>query len=188
MDAQDASHITREVLICEEQILRRVAELAEAVSADYTGQDLLLVAILKGSVVFLSDLMRALTVPHQVDFMAVSSYEVGARVSSGVVRILMDLASNIEGRNVLIVEDIIDTGHTLDYIVRILRERGPKSLRICTLLNKSSRRQVHIPVDYVGFDIPNRYVFGYGLDVDEYHRNLPFVAALKDGASALPEE
>jgi hypoxanthine phosphoribosyltransferase len=178
----DVANTRREVLISEAELRMRVAELGAAVSADYAGQDLLLVAILKGSVVFLSDLMRALTIPHHIDFMAVSSYGVGARVSSGIVRIVMDLAASIEDRNVLIVEDIIDTGQTLDYIVRILRERGPKSLRICTLLNKPSRREVHIPVDYTGFDIPNRYVFGYGLDVDELYRNLPFVAAFPDGA------
>lgn len=183
MTIQDPALVAREVLISEEQLRTRISELGQAVSADYDGQDLLLVAILKGSVIFLADLMRALTIPHQIDFMAVSSYGVGARVSSGVVRIVMDLGANIEGRNVLIVEDIIDTGQTLDYIVRILREREPKSLRICTLLNKPGRRQVEIPVDYVGFDIPNRYVVGFGLDVDEYDRNLPFVAAIDDGQS-----
>jgi hypoxanthine phosphoribosyltransferase len=184
MNTQDPALSAREVLITAEDLHARVVQLGQAISADYQGQDLLLVAILKGSVVFLSDLMRALTIPHQIDFMAVSSYGVGARISSGVVRIVMDLATNIEGRNVLVVEDIIDTGQTLDYIVRILRERCPRSLRICTLLNKPSRREVHIAVDYIGFDIPNRYVFGYGLDVDEYQRNLPFVAAMKDGDTA----
>jgi len=188
MRTQDAARITKEVLIPEERLHQRIRELAQAISADYAGQDLLLVAILKGSVIFLSDLMRALTIPHQIDFMAVSSYGVGARASSGVVRIVMDLATNIEGRNVLIVEDIIDTGQTLDYITRILRERAPKSLRICTLLNKPSRREIEIPVDYVGFDIPNHYVFGFGLDVDEFYRELPYVAILKEGASAQAEE
>ena len=188
MSAQDAALITRQVLIFEEALRTRIGELGRAISADYAGQDLLLVAILKGSVIFLSDLMRAISMPHQIDFMAVSSYGVGARISSGVVRIVMDLATNIEDRNVLIVEDIIDTGQTLDYITRILRERGPRSLRICALLNKASRRQVHIPLDYVGFDIPDQYVFGYGLDVDEFHRNLPYIATLKDGASAQAEE
>ena len=183
MNVEDIAASAREMLISKEQLRTRILELGQAISTDYQGQDLLLVAILKGSVIFLSDLMRAITIPHQIDFMAVSSYGVGARVSSGVVRILMDLETNIEDRNVLIVEDIIDTGQTLDYIVRILRERGPKSLRICTLLNKASRRLVDIPLDYVGFDIPNRYVFGFGLDVDEFYRNLPFIAAVKDGAS-----
>ncbi len=185
MDVPEAVHLTQQVLISEEELGERIKALGQAISADYAGQDLLLVAVLKGSVIFLADLMRAITTPHQVDFMAVTSYGVGARASSGVVRILMDLATNIEGRNVLIVEDIIDTGQTLDYITRILRERGPKSLRICTLLNKASRRQVDIPVDYVGFDIPDRFVFGFGLDVDEFHRGLPHVAVLKPDASAL---
>ena len=176
-----------EVLLTEEQIQQRIRELAEQISADYRGKDLLLVCILKGGVLFLTDLMRQLDIPHAIDFMAISSYGAGTE-SSGVVRILMDLAGSIEGRNVLIVEDIIDTGQTLDYITRILRERGPKSLRICTLLNKASRRQVDIPVDYVGFDIPDSFVFGFGLDVDEFHRNLPYVAVLKPGASAQAEE
>lgn len=187
MSTQDVAPATRETLISEEQLHRRIAELGQAISEGYQGQDLLLVAILKGSVIFLSDLMRAIRIPHQIDFMAVSSYGAGARVSSGVVRILMDLETNIEGRNVLIVEDIIDTGQTLDYIIRILRERGPKSLRICTLLDKAGRRIVDIPVDYVGFEIPNRYVFGFGLDIDEFQRNLPYVAVLRNGAGASPE-
>lgn len=187
MQVPEATHLTQEVLISEEELGQRIKALGEAISADYAGQDLLLVAILKGSVIFLADLMRAITVPHQVDFMAVTSYGAGARISSGVVRILMDLATSIEGRNVLIVEDIIDTGQTLDYITRILRERGPRSLRICTLLNKASRRQVDIPVDYVGFDIPDRFVFGFGLDVDEFYRDLPYVAVLKPGTSLQPE-
>lgn len=188
MNVQDAAHLTQEILIPEQELQQRIRELGRAISRDYAQEDLLLVSILKGSVLFLADLMRALTVPHQIDFMAVSSYGLGARISSGVVRILMDLETNIEGRNVLIVEDIIDTGQTLDYITRILRERNPKSLRICTLLNKASRRQVEIPLDYVGFDIPDSYVFGYGLDVDEFHRNLPYIATLKAGASVLAEE
>ncbi len=183
MTVRNAGDIIDTILIPEDRLRARIAELGRAISEDYEGRDLLLVSILKGSVIFLSDLMRCITVPHQIDFMAVSSYGVGARISSGVVRIVMDLATSIEGRNVLIVEDIIDTGETLDYITRILRERGPKSLRICTLLNKVERRRVDIPVDYVGFDIPNAYVFGYGLDVDEFHRNLPFVATLRDGAT-----
>ena len=188
MNAQDAASTATETLITEKRLRKRIVELGQAISRDYAGQDLLLVAILKGSVVFLSDLMRAISIPHQIDFMAVSSYGVGVRISSGVVRILMDLATSIEGRNVLIVEDIIDTGQTLDYIIRILHERAPGSLRICTLLNKASRRQVNIPLDYVGFDIPNRYVFGFGLDVDEFRRNLPYVAMLKDGAPAGAEK
>ena len=188
MTVLNSDAIVRDILIGEDQLRQRVAELGHEVSALYQGQDLLLVAVLKGSVVFLSDLMRALSIPHQIDFMAVSSYGVGARISSGVVRIVMDLATNIEGRNVLIVEDIVDTGQTLDYIRRILGERGPRSLRICTLLSKPSRREVDVPIDFVGFDIPNEYVFGYGLDVDELYRHLPFIATLKPGASPQGEE
>ncbi|MGC8839413.1 MAG: hypoxanthine phosphoribosyltransferase [Anaerolineae bacterium] len=169
-----------EVLIPEEAIQKRVAELGAEISRDYEGVDqLLLVCILRGAVVFLADLMRKITVPTAIDFMAVSSYGVGARTSSGVVRILMDLKTNIEGRHVLVVEDIIDTGRTLDYITRVLKERRPASLKVCCLLSKPERREVHVPIDYVGFDIPDRYVFGYGLDVDELWRQLPFVGVLR---------
>lgn len=169
-----------EVLIPEEAIQKRVAELGAEISRDYEGVDqLLLVCILRGAVVFLADLMRRITVPTAIDFMAVSSYGVGARTSSGVVRILMDLKTNIEGQHVLIVEDIIDTGRTLDYITRVLNERRPASLKVCCLLSKPERREVHVPIDYVGFDIPDRYVFGYGLDVDELWRQLPFVGVLR---------
>ena len=169
-----------EILITEEQIRQRTRELAQEISREYEGQDLHLICVLKGGIVFLVDLMKELTVPHSVDFMATSSY--GALTeSSGVVRILKDLDDPIAGRNVLIVEDIVDTGHTLDYLTRILREREPASLRICTLLNKQERREVDIPIDYVGFDIPNKFVYGYGLDLDQLYRNLPFVAVFKPG-------
>ena len=169
-----------EVLIPEEKIQERVAQLGAQVSRDYRGVErLLLVCILRGAVVFLADLMRAITVPTAIDFMAVSSYGVGARISSGAVRILMDLKTNIEGQHVLIVEDIIDTGHTLDYITRALRARNPASLKVCCLLSKPERREVDVPIDYIGFDIPDRYVFGYGLDVDELWRQLPFVGVLR---------
>lgn len=167
-----------DVLITQEQIRRRTLELAQEISRDYEGQDLHLICVLKGGIVFLVDLMRELTVPVSVDFMATSSYG-AATESSGVVRILKDLDNPIAGRNVLIVEDIIDTGHTLDYLSRILRERDPASLRICTLLNKPERREVDIPIDYVGFNIPNKFVVGYGLDFGELYRNLPFVGVLK---------
>jgi hypoxanthine phosphoribosyltransferase len=133
--------------------------------------------VLKGSVLFLSDLMRCISTPHSVDFMATSSYG-NAQESSGVVRILKDLDQSIEGRNVLIVEDIIDTGRTLDYLVRILRARQPKSLEICTMLNKPARREVPVPVKYIGFDIPDKFVLGYGLDYNEKYRNLPYIAVL----------
>jgi hypoxanthine phosphoribosyltransferase len=166
-----------EVLIDADRLQQRVADLGAQISADYAGRDLLLIAVLKGSVLFLADLMRHITVPHSIDFMATSSYE--GTQSSGVVRILKDLDMSIEGRDVLIVEDIIDTGYTLDYLLRILRERNPGSLRVCTLLNKRERRRVDIPIDYIGFDIPNKFVIGYGLDFNEIYRNLPYVGVLR---------
>jgi hypoxanthine phosphoribosyltransferase len=168
-----------EVLITQERLQSRIAELGAQISRDYEGQDLLLVCVLKGGVMFLTDLMRQVSIPHAIDFMAVSSYGTGARATSGIVRILMDLGADIRGRNVLIVEDIIDTGHTLDYILRLLKTRNPASLRICCLLDKFSRREVPIGVDYVGFSIPDKFVFGYGLDLDELYRDLPLVATLK---------
>ncbi len=167
-----------EVLLTEEQIRQRARELGQQISADYKGQDLLLVCVLKGAITFLADLMREITIPHAIDFMAISSYGASTE-SSGVVRILKDLDSNIEGRNVLIVEDIIDTGRTLSYITRNLRTRRPKSLRICTLLSKPSRREIEIPLHYVGFEIPNKFVIGYGLDFAEIYRSLPYIGVLK---------
>lgn len=172
----DPSYV-EEVLVSEESLQIRVAELGAAISRDYAGRDLLLLAVLKGSVLFLADLMRNITVPHAIDFMATSSYG-SAFESSGVVRILKDLDQSIEGRDVLIVEDIIDTGRTLDYLVRILQARRPASLEICTLLNKWARREVDVPVKYIGFDIPDKFVLGYGLDLQEKYRNLPYVAVL----------
>ncbi|HXV99290.1 MAG TPA: hypoxanthine phosphoribosyltransferase [Anaerolineae bacterium] len=165
-----------ETLINEERLQARIKELGRQISADYAGHDLLLLCILKGGVLFLSDLMRQLTIPHEIDFLAVSSYGKEVRESTGVVRILKDLDEPIAGRSVLIVEDIVDTGHTLAYITNILQARQPASLKICTLLDKVERRQVEIPVDYVGFVIPDKFVFGYGLDLDEKLRNLPFIA------------
>ena len=167
------------VLIDEETLQARVAELGTQISHDYQGQDLLMVCVLKGGIMFLTDLMRCVTIPHSIDFMAISSYGTGARESSGVVRILMDLSADIQGRHVLVVEDIIDTGHTLEYILRLLRARNPASLRVCCLLDKAERREVPIAVDYIGFSIPNEYVFGYGLDLDELYRGLPLVATLR---------
>jgi hypoxanthine phosphoribosyltransferase len=172
----DPSYI-EEILIPSDKLQARITELGAQVSRDYEGQDLLLLSVLKGSVLFLSDLMRRITIPHAIDFMATSSYGPGMQ-STGAVRILKDLDTPIEGRNVLIVEDIIDTGATLDYLTRILRARLPRSLEICTLLNKPSRRRVDVPLRYVGFDIPDKFVFGYGLDYVEHYRNLPFVATL----------
>lgn len=174
------------ILITREQLQERIAELGEAISRDYAGKDLLLVCILKGGILFLSDLMRAIRIPHAIDFMAISSYGGTRTESSGVVRILMDLNTNITNRNVLIVEDIVDTGRTLAYITEMLKTRDPASLKICALLNKPSRREVPVPLDYVGFDIPNEFVVGYGLDYDELYRNLPFIGVLKTELYARP--
>jgi len=167
------------ILIDEATLQRRVEELGQAVSADYQGKDLMLICILKGGVAFLTDLMRRVTVPHEIDFMAISSYGGQRTESSGVVRILMDLHADIAGRHVLLVEDIVDSGRTMDYLLRALQARNPASLRVCTLLNKPCRRVVDVPLDYIGFDIPDDFVLGYGLDFDEKYRNLPFVGVLK---------
>jgi hypoxanthine phosphoribosyltransferase len=167
------------VLISEQQLQTRIAEMAAQISHDYAGKYVLLVCILRGGVVFLTDLMRKLTIPHHIDFMAVSSYGVGTRVSSGSPRIVLDLNTDISGRHVLLVEDIVDSGYTLDHVLRMLQTREPASLRVCVLLDKEDRRKIHIPVAYTGFKIPNEFVFGYGLDVDEVWRNLPFVGVLK---------
>jgi hypoxanthine phosphoribosyltransferase len=166
-----------EVLVGAEDLRRRVAELAERISADYATRSLLLVGVLKGAMFFLSDLMRLIDIPVEVDFMAVASYG-SATDSSGVVRILKDLDVAIEGRDVLIVEDIVDSGLTLQYLLRNLGSRNPRTLEVCALLTKPERRKVDLPTRYVGFEIPDRFVIGYGLDYAERHRNLPFVAAL----------
>jgi hypoxanthine phosphoribosyltransferase len=167
------------ILIPSDSLDSRIYELGAQISSDYGETRPLLVCVLKGGVIFLSDLSRALSIPHELDFMAISSYG-GKRVeSSGVVRIIMDLNANIEGRHVLIVEDIIDTGQTLNYMVETLKTRNPASLKICALLNKSERREVDVKLDYVGFDIPNEFVVGYGLDYDELYRNLPYIGVLK---------
>ncbi|NPA91100.1 MAG: hypoxanthine phosphoribosyltransferase [Chloroflexi bacterium] len=176
-----------ETFITEEQIQQRVAELGAQISEDYRGKDLLLVAILKGSVVFLADLMRHITIPHSVDFMATSSYGAATR-SAGIVRILKDLDIPILDRNVLIVEDIVDTGHTLNYLRRMLLSREPASLRVVTLLDKRARREVDVPLDYVGFEVPNAFVIGYGLDYAEFYRNLPYIAIPKEGFFDEPPE
>ncbi len=170
---------SEQILIEPEKLQERIAELGRQLDADYAGKDLVMVCILKGGVLFLTDLMRAVHIPHSIDFMAVSSYGVGARETTGVVRIIMDLERDIRDKYVLIVEDIIDSGRTLSYICNVLQARGPASLKICTLLNKYERREIDVALDYVGFDIPNEFVFGYGLDVDEYYRNLPFIGVLR---------
>ena len=171
-----------EVLVPSEDLQRRIAELGAEISRDYEGRDLVMIGVLKGAVLFIADLMRQLTVPCEVDFMAVSSYG-SSTDSSGVVRILKDLEAPIEGRDVLIVEDIIDSGLTLQYLLRNLRARTPGSLEVCALLTKPARRRVELPIRYVGFEIPNRYVIGYGLDYAQRYRNLSYVAVLDEERS-----
>jgi hypoxanthine phosphoribosyltransferase len=166
-----------EILIEEGPLQARIAELGAEISREYEGQDLLLVGVLKGAVFFMADLMRELSIPCEIDFMAISSYG-AATDSSGVVRILKDLDTNIAGRDVLVVEDIIDSGLTLSYLMRSLKARKPASLEICALLTKPERREIDVPVKFVGFEIPNRFVIGYGLDFAERYRNLPYVAVL----------
>jgi len=175
-----------EILIDSDSLRARIAELGEEVSAHYAGQDLLLIGVLKGAVFFMADLMRHLTIPCEVDFMAISSYG-DSTDSSGIVRILKDLDINIEGRDVLVVEDIIDSGLTLSYLMRNLESREPATLEVCALLTKPARRQIDVPVRYVGFEIPDRFVVGYGLDFAERYRNLPYVAVMSQdvGGTAL---
>jgi hypoxanthine phosphoribosyltransferase len=173
-----------DVLIGEEELQARIRELGAELSVDYSGREVLLVGVLKGAVFFMADLMRSLTIPCEIDFMAISSY--GASTdSSGVVRILKDLDINIEGRHVLVVEDIVDSGLTLSYLMRNLESREPASLEVCALLTKPSRREIDVPVKYIGFEIPNRFVIGYGLDFAERYRNLPYVGVLHP--DLLPE-
>ncbi len=168
-----------ETLVSREQLVERVAALGEEISRDYEGKDLVIVGVLKGAILFIADLVRNLTVPCEIDFMAVSSY--GSQTdSSGVVRILKDLDAPIAGRNVLIVEDIIDSGLTLHYLLKNLNARGPSSLEVCALLTKPDRRRVDLPIRYLGFEIENRFAIGYGLDVDQRYRNLDYVAALNE--------
>ncbi|MBP7999665.1 MAG: hypoxanthine phosphoribosyltransferase [Chloroflexi bacterium] len=167
------------VLIDEMELQKRIRELGEAITAEYEDvADLSLICVLKGAYIFLADLSRAITRPHYVDFMGVSSYGAGTK-SSGAVQIIMDLKEDIAGRHILIIEDIIDSGRTLAYMHRNLLARAPASLRICSLLNKPSRREVDVPVDYIGFDIPDEFVVGYGLDYAQFYRNLPYIAVLK---------
>ncbi len=178
MPSDDYQNFLKEVLVGEEELQLRVAELGAQISADYAGEDLLLVCVLRGGVMFLTDLMRQLTIPHMIDFMALSSYGVGKRESSGKVRITMDLNMDIYQKNVLIVEDIVDSGYTMASLLEVLETRQPKTLKICTLLDKAARREVDVTLDYVGFNIEDKFVFGYGLDLDEYYRDLPFVGVV----------
>lgn len=168
-----------EILIDESTLHERIYKLGREISEVYRdSKNLLLLCILKGGVMFLTDLIREIQVPHSIDFMAVSSYGSGARESSGRVRILMDIGQDIEGKDVILVEDIIDSGHTIAYILGQLQARNPASLRVCSLLSKPSRRQVEINIDFLGFEIPDKFVFGYGLDLDERFRNLPFIGVV----------
>ena len=169
------------VLVTEEQIRDRIASMAKEIDADYAGRDIMLVGVLKGAVMVMADLARSLTAPLEMDWMAVSSYGSGTK-SSGVVRILKDLDGDISGRHVLVVEDVIDSGLTLSWLLRNLRSRGPASVEVCTLLRKPDAAKVEVPVRYVGFDIPNEFVVGYGLDHDQRYRNLPFVGTLAPAA------
>ncbi len=172
-----------EILIDEHRLQARVAELGEELSRDYEGcDDLLLLCILKGGVMFMTDLSRHIRIPHMIDFMAASSYGISVRQTSGSVRIDMDLRTDVYNKHVLVVEDIIDSGHTLNFVMQTLRNREPASLKLCALLNKQARREVAIHVDYIGFEIENKFVFGYGLDLDEKFRNLPFVGVVRQDA------
>jgi hypoxanthine phosphoribosyltransferase len=177
VSATELERAVTDVLIEADALQHRIAELGEEISNDYAGRDLLLVGVLKGAVFFMADLMRHLSIPCEIDFMAISSYGEGTD-SSGVVRILKDLDINIEGRDVLVVEDIIDSGLTLSYLIRNLEAREPATLEICALMTKPDRREIEVPVRYIGFEIPNRFVIGYGLDFGERYRNLPYVGVL----------
>jgi hypoxanthine phosphoribosyltransferase len=184
MSQTEIERAVSEILIDEERLQTRIRELGREISVDYAGRDLLLVGVLKGAVFFMADLMRSITVPCEIDFMAITSY--GASTdSSGVVRILKDLDINIEGRHVLVVEDIIDSGLTLSYLMRNLESREPRTLEVCALMTKPERRENEVDVRYIGFEIPNRFVIGYGLDFAERYRNLPYVGVLHD--DLMPE-
>jgi len=175
---QNYQDILAEILIDEETLQARIKELGAEISVDYPENSLLLICILRGGVPFLVDLSRYITSPHMVDFMAVSSYGVGKRESVGAVRVAMDLQMDIRDKDVLLVEDIVDSGHTIASVLEILQLRQPRSLKVCALLDKSERREAVVPIHYRGFDIPNKFVFGYGLDLDEYYRNLPFIGVV----------
>jgi hypoxanthine phosphoribosyltransferase len=175
---RDYHEFLSEILIDETTLQNRIKELGAEISRDYAGEDLLLICILRGGLVFMVDLMRHITLPHGIDCMAISSYGAGARSTTGNVRVALDLQTNIEGKSVLLVEDIVDSGHTISHVLEMLRTRKPKSLKVCALLDKEERREVDVPIHYRGFSIQNKFVFGYGLDLDEYYRNLPFVAVV----------
>jgi hypoxanthine phosphoribosyltransferase len=175
---QDYLSFLAEILISEDTLKTRIHELGEEINQDYAGKKILAICILRGGVMFLTDLIRQIEPPVAIDFMGVSSYGVGSRSSDGHVRITLDLTTSIADRHVLIVEDIVDSGNTLSSVIEMLRTRHPASLEVCTLLNKVTRREVDVPIKYCGFEIPNKFVFGYGLDMDEYYRNLPFIGVV----------
>ncbi len=184
---QPYQELIEQILIPEDRLQARIKELGAEISRDFAGKDLTLVCILRGGVLFLTDLMRQIHIPHTIDFMAVSSYGTGARQATGQVRINYDLQSSIYDRHVLLVEDIIDSGYTLKTVLELLETRHPKSLSVCTLLDKVERREVDVPIDYCGFKIADHFVFGYGLDLDEYYRDLPFIASVDTQRYQPPE-
>jgi len=176
---RDYHEFLSEVLISEDALQKRISEIGREISEDYKEKGpLILVCILRGGVLFLTDLIRKITIPHAIEFMSVSSYGVGGRESSGRVRLTLDLGVDIVGKHVLLVEDIIDSGRTIEAVMNLLATRKPASINVCTLLDKAERREVAVPIKYVGFSIPNKFVFGYGLDLDEYYRNLPFIGVV----------
>jgi len=174
---QEYQEFIDEVLVDQAAIDRRVRELGAQISHDYAGQDLLIVCLLRGGLTFTADLTRYITVSHELDCMSLSSYGTGHYASSGNVRVNLDLMTNIEGRHVLLVEDIVDSGRTLAHVLMMLKTRDPKSVKVCVLLDKKMRREVPVFADYVGFDVPDKYIFGYGIDIDEHFRHLPFIAS-----------
>lgn len=175
---QNYNEFLSEILIDSDSLQARIKELGAQISLDYPDGDLMLICILRGGVPFMVDLSRSITVPHMMDFMAVSSYGVGKRESTGSARVTLDLQTDIRSMNVLLVEDIVDSGHTISAVLQMLETRQPKSLKVCALLDKPERREAEVPIDYLGFSIPNKFVFGYGLDLDEYHRNLSFIGVV----------
>lgn len=175
---QDYHDFLADILIPANELQRRIAELGAEITRDYFGKNLHLVCILRGGVLFLADLMRQISLPHTIDFMAVSSYGAGVRQTTGQVRITLDLKEEIHDRDVLLVEDIVDSGFTIASVVELLSTRHPRSMQVCALLDKVERREVEVPIHYRGFAIPDKFVFGYGLDLDEYYRNLPFIGTV----------
>jgi hypoxanthine phosphoribosyltransferase len=184
---QDYREFIDEVYVTEESIQKRVRELGEQISRDYASQDLLVVCLLRGGITFTADLTRYITISHELDCMSLSSYGKGHYASSGNVRVNLDLMTNIEGRNVLLVEDIVDSGRTLAHVLMMLQTREPKSVKVCVLLDKKMRREVQVDADYVGFDVPDKYVFGYGIDIDEHFRHLPFIGTADLSKYRKPE-